>query len=152
METNQNTSKQRQQKAKRREHEKSLKNYKKSELIDMLCGVIDLPKEKISEVFSAVCDLLVELSFSESVVHIPTFGKFIFEPTKKRKIWNPKEEKSLIYQNPKVTFRISHKLRSRLRKEYRRNCYQLAELNNLKKDDFKPPKKWNKPSGEQPKE
>lgn len=143
-------SAQQEAKRKRREYEKTLKHYKKTEIVDMLCGVLDLPRDKVSEAFSAVCDLLVELSFTESIVSIPKFGRFVFEPTKQRKIWNPKEAQSLIYQNPKITFRVAHKLRSMLRKKYRRNCYQLADLNNVKKEDFKPPKKQSKSTGEQP--
>jgi nucleoid DNA-binding protein len=128
----------------RKEIEKNLKQYRKSEIVDMLCGVLDLPRDKILDVYNALTDLLIELSFTEAVIHFPKFGKFIFEPLSKRKIWNPKEKKSLIYQNPKISFKISHKLRSMLRKQYRRNCYQLAELNKITDTEFKPPINWSK--------
>jgi len=128
----------------RKEIEKNLKQYRKSEIVDMLCGVLDLPRDKILDVYNALTDLLIELSFTEAVVHFPKFGKFIFEPLSKRKIWNPKEKKSLIYQNPKMSFKTSHKLRSMLRKQYRRNCYQLAELNKITDTEFKPPINWSK--------
>jgi len=128
----------------RKEIEKNLKQYRKSEIVDMLCGVLDLPRDKILDVYNALTDLLIELSFTEAVVHFPKFGKFIFEPLSKRKIWNPKEKKSLIYQNPKMSFKTSHKLRSMLRKQYRRNCYQLAELNKVTDTEFKPPINWSK--------
>jgi len=137
-------STQQEKRKRQREKEQALKHYRKTEIVELLCGVCELPRDKIADVFSAFCDLLVELSFTESVVHIPKFGKFVFEPKAQRKIWNPKEEKSLIYQNPKVSFRLSYKLRSLLRKQYRRNCYQLADLNKLTQSDFKPPKKWSK--------
>ena len=132
------------QREKRRAQINGFRHYKKSELIDMLHGVVDLPRDKVAEVFEAVSDLMTELAFKESVVYLPRFGKFIFEPKSLKKFWNPKEEKSLLYQNPRITFKPSHKLKTLLRKEYRRNCYQLAELNNLNPEDFKPAQKWTK--------
>lgn len=131
-------------KLRRREYEKSLKHYRKTEIVDLLCGVLDIPRDQISDVFSALCDLLVELSFTESIVHLPKFGRFIFEPKAQRRIWNPKEQRALIYQNPSVGFKVGSKLRSLLRKQYRRNCYQLAELNKVPNGQFKPPEKWNR--------
>jgi nucleoid DNA-binding protein len=131
-------------KLQRREIEKNLKQYRKSEIVDMLCGVLDLPRDKILDVCNALTDLLIELSFTEAIVHFPKFGKFVFEPLSKRKIWNPKEKKSLVYQNPKMTFKPSHKLRSMLRKQYRRNSYQLAELNKISDTKHKQPTSWSK--------
>lgn len=129
----------RQRKKEASEYEKSLPHYKKKQIIELLSGVLDLPKEKIDQVFDALSDLLTELAFTECVIQIPKFGKFVCKPKNNQRIWNPKEEKTLIYQNPKVVFKLSQKLRSLLRKQYRKNCYQLNELNNMKKEDFKPP-------------
>ena len=137
METGRKTARQKSREA--YEYEKTLPHYRKKQIVELLSGVLELPKEKVEEVFGAFCDLLTELSFTECVIEIPKFGKFICKPTNNQKIWNPKEGKSLIYQNPKVSFKLAHKLRSLLRKQYRRNCYQLSELNNMKKEDFKPP-------------
>lgn len=128
----------------RKEKIKNYKQYKKSEVVNMLHGVVDLPRERIVEVYDAICDLFTELAFKEGVVFLPRFGKFIFEPKARKRMWNPKEEKTLIYQNPRVTFKIAHKLKTILRKEHRRNCYQLAELNNIDPKDFKPAERRTK--------
>lgn len=123
----------------KKKREASYKLYKKTEIVDLLTGVCGLPRQKVNDVFTAFCDLLVEIAHTESIVQLPKFGRIIFEPKCKRRVWNPKEERTLLYQNPRVTFRLSYKLRSMLRKQFRRNCYQLAELNNLTPSDFKPP-------------
>jgi len=121
------------------EHEKTLRQYNRKQIVELLSGELGMPKEKIAEFYDAFTDLLIEVSFTECVFHIPKFGKFVFQPTHNQKIWNPKEGKSLIYQNPKVSFKLSRKLRSLLRKQYRKNCYQLSDINKMKKEDFKPP-------------
>lgn len=122
----------------KKKREATYKLYKKTEIVDLLTGVSGLPKQKVNDVFTAFCDLLVEIAHTESIVQLPKFGRLVFEPKNKRQIWNPKEGRTLLYQNPRVTFRLSYKLRSMLRKQFRRNCYQLAELNNLTPRDFKP--------------
>lgn len=128
----------------KKKREAGYKLYKKMEIVDLLTGVSGLPKQKVNDVFNAFCDLLVEIAHTESIVQFPKFGRLIFEPKNKRRVWNPKEGRTLLYQNPRVTFRLSYKLRSMLRKQFRRNCYQLAELNNLTPRDFKPPMEKDK--------
>lgn len=134
----------REKKKEERAHEKTLPHYSKKQIVELISGVLELPKDKVEDVFEALGDLLTELTFTECVIQIPKFGKFVCKPKHSQKIWNPKEGKTLIYQNPKVAFKLSHKLRSLLRKQYRRNCYQLSDLNNMKKEDFKPPQSKNK--------
>jgi len=115
----------------RRKREASYKLYKKMEIVDLLTGVCDLPKAKIGNVFDAFCDLLVEISHTESIIQFPKFGRIIFEPKFQRRIFNPKLDRTVIYQNPRITLRLSARLRTLLRKQFRRNCYQLYELNGL---------------------
>lgn len=91
----------------RKEKVKKYKQYRKGDIVDALHGVVKLPKKDIGAVFDAICELLVDLASEESVVYLPRVGKFIFEPKHVRRIWNPKEQKSLFYQNPKVSFRCS---------------------------------------------
>ena len=121
----------------RRKREAGYKTYKKMEIVQLLAGVVDLPKQKIGQVFDALSDLLVEIAHTESIFQFPKFGRIIFEPKNKKKIWNPKEGRTLLYQNPRITFRSSHKLRIMLRRQFRRNCYQLYELNGLPKREYK---------------
>lgn len=121
----------------RRKREKSYKLYKKTEIVELLTGVCDLPKTKIGNVFDALCDLLVEISHTESIVQFPRFGRIIFEPKFKRKFFNSKLEKQVVYQNPRITLRLSSRLRNLLRKQFRRNCYQLYELNGLSPSVYK---------------
>lgn len=130
-----------------REKVKGFKKYQKTEIVDALHGVVNIPKSKVSELFDAFCDLMVEISFEESVVMLPRFGKFVFEPKAVQKIWNPKEGKSLFYQNPKVTFRAAQRLKSSLRKTFRKNCYQLLDLNADAAPDFKAPMRQGKAKG-----
>ena len=131
------TAKQKKQEA--TEYEKTLPRFNKKKIVDLLSGVVELPKEKVEEVLEALSDLLCELTFTECVIQIPKFGKFICKPQHNQRVFNPKEGRTFIYQNPKVTFKLSSRLRGLLRKQYRRNCYQLSELNNMKIEDFKPP-------------
>jgi nucleoid DNA-binding protein len=121
----------------RRKREAGYKLYKKTEIVELLAGVCDLPKQKIGNVFDAFCDLLVEISHTESIVQFPKFGRIIFEPKSKRRIWNPKEGRVLLYQNPRITLRLANRLRIMLRRQFRRNCYQLYELNGLTPTEYK---------------
>ena len=125
----------------RREKQSSYKKYHKLDVIEMLQGVVGLSKADLSDVFDAFCEVLRDLASEECVVFLPKFGSFIFEPKHIRKQWNSKEAKTLYYQGSKVSFRIARSLKQLLRKNFRKNCYALADLNQMKPEDFKPPRK-----------